>query len=358
MRLAVVHALVVTVVVGLWLWVVFAVRAIADGQTQLALAPLVLLPLLLGQVVAGVTGLSALSSGTVAVTGTFGDIWGGGALTEGLSLFDLPWYAWLIAIPLSLLTLVAVSVLWNHDRRVVPGSVTALVVSWAALPAVYFLGAVVLMGAGQVRLGLTASGLGAGAVTLSLAAWTPLLLAVAGILVELSSRLLAPFLAPVVPRGALARFRAPIGAGPTPQAAPAPGAAVPAPPAPGTGAQPAAPVALGPARPLSPAVRRRLLLGGGTAGALLVVGVAAVIAINVVTSALFSPSRQVDAYLGALEDGRYGQALELAAPNVSHADRVLLTDEIGADTEGRLTAHSVEDVETDGDTATVTVTLE
>lgn len=55
---------------------------------------------------------------------------------------------------------------------------------------------------------------------------------------------------------------------------------------------------------------------------------------------------------------RGGRRIGATPVGVSHADRVLLTDEIGAATEGRLTGHSIETVETDGDTATVAVTLE
>lgn len=106
-------------------------------------------------------------------------------------------------------------------------------------------------------------------------------------------------------------------AGPTPQFAPGPQAVLAAAKGSAAAASGAVPVAgagpeersegaappdaLRPPRTLSAVARTLLLLGAGAAGALLVVGVGALIALSLVTSRAFGPDRQVQASLGAAD---------------------------------------------------------
>ncbi|EWS81745.1 hypothetical protein BF93_15425 [Brachybacterium phenoliresistens] len=384
-RLMAVHALALMVVVGIWIWLAHAVTSIADGEIGAVFAPLFAVPLLLGHLLAYATGLSALSSGSAGISGSVVDLVGGGAATEWFTVFDLEWYVWLPTLLLSLAVVVGVSVLWNHARSIVPGSVAALLISWTALPVVFFVGGIIALVLAHVGISVQASTVGDGRAALSLAPWTPVLFGIAGAVVEVSSRFLAPILAPFVPAAMLSWFRRPAASAATAPSGPVP---VPEtePPAPGQygimpgdagpAADPATPASAAPhqraavpvaapvpapaavARPLSAKARRRVLAGGIAVGTLAVLAVAATIAIGVVSSMFFSPGKQVEAYLGAVQDGDYGQAVSISPPNVSHGQRVLLSDQIGAATEGGISGYTIDSVETEGEIATVTATLE
>ncbi|HJG91434.1 MAG TPA: hypothetical protein K8V81_06885, partial [Brachybacterium massiliense] len=215
-KLATVHALLVTVVAFLAIAVVTTIQALVNGEMPPVIYVILLLPLLGGYVLSYLTGLDMLSalSATSRGAGMLDFLAGGLSGSEYISVFSMPWYAWLGALVLIPVGLCIASLLWQHQRQVVPGNVIALAVSWAALPIAYFIGALALMILGVVSMQVAVSGgflqnerFGA---SLGLAAWTPLLAGVAGVLVELLSRFVAPLVAPYLPGRALSWFRRPL----------------------------------------------------------------------------------------------------------------------------------------------------
>lgn len=378
-RLAAVHAVLLTVVVGAWIWFALAVRLIGDGDAGTAFALLLVAPLLVGQLLAFVPGLSVLSSGTAGLRGSIvemlGDTIGEEATRTTFWIGDLPWYVWLVALLLSLGTTLGVAVLWNRARPAGTPGVLGLVVGLVAVPAGFLLVSLAQLVVGSVSLGASVGNLGSGSVFVALAAWSPAIALLVGALVEVVARFLAPLAAPFIPEVAVRWFRS----GAATAAAPAvadvqgPGGEVPlghshpwqgggpgtsgavgtAPTAPGT-----PPAASAPRRPLSARGRRRLVSGAIGAGSLLVLIVAAVVAYNVLSATVFSPTKKVEAYLEALEAGKFGEATELSPPNAANDQRVLLTDEVGAAVDGGLTGHTVGEVTKEGDSATVAVTLD
>ncbi|MGO1569443.1 MAG: hypothetical protein ACTHXC_15555, partial [Brachybacterium sp.] len=215
-KLATIHALLVTVVAFLAIAVVTTIQALVNGEMPPVIYVILLLPLLGGYVLSYLTGLDMLSalSATSRGAGMLDFLAGGLSGSEYISVFSMPWYAWLGALVLIPVGLCIASLLWQHQRQVVPGNVIALAVSWAALPIAYFIGALALMILGVVSMQVAVSGgflqnerFGA---SLGLAAWTPLLAGVAGVLVELLSRFVAPLVAPYLPGRALSWFRRPL----------------------------------------------------------------------------------------------------------------------------------------------------
>ena len=366
-KLATVHALLVTVVAFLAIAVVTTIQALVNGEMPPVIYVILLLPLLGGYVLSYLTGLDMLSalSATSRGAGMLDFLAGGLSGSEYISVFSMPWYAWLGALVLIPVGLCIASLLWQHQRQVVPGNVIALAVSWAALPIAYFIGALALMILGVVSMQVAVSGgflqnerFGA---SLGLAAWTPLLAGVAGVLVELLSRFVAPLVAPYLPGRALSWFRRPLapaaagatvpGTGATSataEGAPAAAESVPAPvpmhgAASGDVQQPPAPV------PLSPAARKLLIGGGIAVGAALVLVTGLTITFNVVSSTLYSPEKQVEQYLSALQEGDASTAVEISAPNAPSAEQALLTDAIAGAAGERISGFEITGSESDGD---------
>ena len=365
-KLATVHALLVTVVAFLAIAVVTTIQALVNGEMPPVIYVILLLPLLGGYVLSYLTGLDMLSalSATSRGAGMLDFLAGGLSGSEYISVFSMPWYAWLGALVLIPVGLCIASLLWQHQRQVVPGNVIALAVSWAALPIAYFIGALALMILGVVSMQVAVSGgflqnerFGA---SLGLAAWTPLLAGVAGVLVELLSRFVAPLVAPYLPGRALSWFRRPLapaaagatvpGTGATSataEGAPAAAESVPvhgaAAAAAGTDQQAAA------AAPLSPAARKLLIGGGIAVGAALVLVTGLTITFNVVSSTLYSPEKQVEQYLSALQEGDASTAVEISAPNAPSAEQALLTDAIAGAAGERISGFEITGSESDGD---------
>ncbi|MGO1284178.1 MAG: hypothetical protein ACTHUU_03595 [Brachybacterium sp.] len=405
-KLAVTHALFVTVIGFLAITVVTSIQALINGEVPPVLSVILMLPLLGGYVLAYITGFELLSSLSASVTGSglMDSLLGGVSGSEYISVFSLEWYAWLGALVLIPVGLIVAALLWQHQRQVVPNNVLALAVSWLALPVAYFTGALVLMILARLSAQMVVSGgflegerFGA---SVGLAAWTPLLAGVAGVIVELLSRFVMPLVAPYLPGKALSWFRRPLapalagtaaatataGAGPNaaadassapnaqgiptelpggvqqeetpadvPSEQPAAGAAYATVPMGGaagaasadaTSGQPAAaPVQLSPRT-------RKLLIGGGIAGgAALVLIVGITIAFNVVSNTVFSPEKRVEAYLSALQDGNASTAVEISAPNVQTAEQALLTDAIASSAEERISGFEIVGSEEYGDDA-------
>lgn len=392
LKLAVTHALFVTVIGFLAFAVVTSIQALLDGEVPPVISLILLLPVLGGHVLAYLTGFELLSSLSITTTGygMLDSLLGGISGTEYVSVFSLQWYVWLGALVLIPVGLAVAALLWQHQRQVVPHNILALAVSWLALPAAYFTGALALMIVARLSVQMSISGgfadgerLGA---SLGLAAWTPLLAGVAGVLVELLSRFAAPLVAPYIPARALSWFRRPLAPGiaaAAPAAAPAAASLAPQAPAPApadgqaaaaetadaASTSAAAPEAYetvsmngaagapsetsgqagNPPAPLSPRTRKLLIVGGIATGGALVLVIGVAVAVNIVASTVFSPEKQVDAYLGALQAGEASTAVEISAPNLPVAQQVLLTDAIAGAAEQRISGYEIVDVEEYGE---------
>ncbi|MGP9538159.1 hypothetical protein ACT3SP_09105 [Brachybacterium sp. AOP43-C2-M15] len=410
LKLALSHALLLTVLGLVAATVITTVQALIDGRMPPMLAVLLLLPLAGGHVLAVFTGLPMLSAASASVQSPeiMGFLLGDLSGTMRASIFSMPWYVWLIGLLLGLVTLMASSLLWQHQRRVVPDNVIALAVSWAALPIAYFVGGVVLVILAHSSATFQVSGSffdGSQRMSASagLAAWTPFLALLAGVLVEVLSRVVAPLIAPFLPGVMLNWFRRRVapavvtaGAGSAGEIGVAAGAEGAAGAGRAAGAESAAGVApaanadsaagtsggagvrtvpLGatagalagpsvhpsdsgeeaaPRKPLSRGARRALIGGGVGVGAVLVLAVGLTVAYNVVAGSRYAPEKQVEAYLGALEEGDVERAVELAPPNVPTSQQILLTDAVGGAVEGRIDGHRITDVEESEGAARVT----
>jgi hypothetical protein len=107
--------------------------------------------------------------------------------------------------------------------------------------------------------------------------------------------------------------------------------------------------------PTDRARARKALIGVGVVGGL---GLAGLTAVSVAGATAFSPEQRAEAYLDALVDQDAQEALELAPVDEDEASDALLTDEIYGATDDRITGYEITDVETHGDSTTVTVDLE
>lgn len=249
-KLAVSHALILAVLGALAVTVVTTIQALVEGEMPPMLFVLLLLPLIGGQVLAYFTGLPMLSSATASITApdALGFLLGNTSGSVSGTIFDLPWYAWMGGLMLGGLVLVVASLLWQHQRRMVPNNVISLGVGWAALPLTYVAGGIALLVLAQLSGFIQLDGGGflegeqRATAALGLAAWTPALAGLAGVIVELLSRFVAPLVAPLLPAALLDWFRRPlapadVAVGPAPSA-PVPPAGAPYPaPAPAVSAQ-------------------------------------------------------------------------------------------------------------------------
>jgi hypothetical protein len=198
-RLVLVHALAFAVPVGALIVAGAAIGRVVEGEAQSVL------PLLLSLPIWGLTGLALLPGLGMLSVPMHLNLQGGveefgvERTDEFLWFFDLPWYGWIPLVLIALLMPVLVSMLWHRDRRIEPGNVLALVVSWAALPLAYFGTSVVLLAlvwtSAQAQMGFV----GDIVVTVGLAPWMPLIAFCVGLLVEMLARFGAPFVDRFVP---------------------------------------------------------------------------------------------------------------------------------------------------------------
>lgn len=418
LRLAALHAVTVALVVGAVMWIVTFVQAAgsSDGPGSILLV-LLAVPLLAGPLLGLLAGWSLLSTVNVSASADLGLLsLGSGSSSEGASIFSLPWYVWLIVLVISFAVTALMALPWSYGRRIVPNSVVALGVSWLALPAAYFIGSLLLMAVAYtsftlgVRASLFSTDTSGGLdMSIGLAAWTPLLALLTGCFVEVISRFLAPLVVGVLPPAALSWFRggardaavaaSPAMPAPVTEAAVAPqigyGASALAPVQPAASAPPASSVSVsapsGPAAggagtaastvpmtgvtvplggagalgaqegasrvPMSKRAKRIILLVIALFAAAVIALVGAVVAVNVIGSTVFGPSKQVEEYLDALVAGDAAKATTLADPNVPTAQRVLLTDPVASKAKDRISSYDITDVEVDGKSAQVTAKL-
>jgi hypothetical protein len=205
--------------------------------------------------------------------------------------------------------------------------------------------------------------------TVGLAAWTFIIFAVLGALVEAAAIYLAPQLIPLLPASLVARI--PRAAGAASAVATAPGAASTVPGATVESdeatseklgavgvAEDTAVTPVPYAEPMSPERKKKVVRILAIVGAAIVLVVGAAVAISVVNSTVYSPKNQVEAYLDNLIDGNASAVLEAVDVDAANASRVLLTDEVLSATDGGITGYKISDVTVSGDTATITAELD
>ncbi|MCS6711823.1 hypothetical protein JSY14_07230 [Brachybacterium sp. EF45031] len=370
LRLVAAHALTVTALATLIAAVAMTVQGVRDDTPTAGLMLLLMSPLLLGQLIAHSTGLASLSSSYVSA-GMVTSLDSATRETQRANIFDLPWWAWLATLVIGALLLLAASVLWAAGRTRVPNSLVAQISSWLALPLAYLFGGLVAMPLAHAGFSGAMESMGEMGVlrgSVGIAGWTPLLFLLVGAAVELVSRLAGSALVPYVPPRMFSWLRT---TGRTPAESTAAATPGPVSGAAGAGATSdaasgnaasdttagAEPVAFAPAKQLSPAARKRLRLGLALTGGALLLLIGAIVGINVLSSTMYGPSKQVEQYLTALEDGDAKTASELVDPNVPTKQRALLTNEIAGKAQNRISAHEITKVETEGDTATVLATV-
>jgi len=232
--------------------------------------------------------------------------------------------------------------------------------------------------------------------TVGLAAWTFIIFAILGALVEAAATYLAPLLIPLLPAMLRARLtRATFVAAPATAAgtaAAAPGAAAATPSGPAYAPAPGAPAAtayltgdgstadasapadgsspewasassapadaLPVVEPMTPERKKKVVIVLASIGAAIVLVVGASIALSIVNSTVYSPANQVESYLDDLIDGNGTAAFEAGNLGVDGSSHVLLTDEVLGATDGRITDYSITDTSVSGDNAMVTVDVE
>lgn len=279
--------------------------------------------------------LYALVWGPTLALGAFamGHVGAVTAAGETAFAWDLGWFPGIVLPLLAVVLTLVASIAW-HLRRGQDRAWLADPASWATLPVSYGVGALLVCMVSTVRLTGALFGVDSG-ITYSGAYWLIPVLVVWGAATEALSRSVAPALAGALP-GAVAKRLA---AGP----------AHPQPPAPS-----------GPTQriPLSPADKARARKGLIAAAVIGGAGLLGILVVSIVGSTLADPEKRAEAYLDAVVAGDIDQVLELAPVDEDEASLALLTDDIYAAADDRITGYEITDVEESGDTVTVTVDLE
>lgn len=212
-RLVLVHALAFAVPVGLLAVAAGAIVQIVDGEGRSVLGALLALPLWGPTALALLPGLGMLVVPVRAsARGDVGDLGLGSGITpqsgtQNLWFVDLPWYVWLPMVLIALLVPLLIALLWHRDREIPAGNVIAQVTSWAALPLAYTFCSLVLLALVHVRVDAEMGFLGAMGVSMSLAAWMPVVAFLLGLAVEVIARFGAPFVDRFVPDPLVNWFR-------------------------------------------------------------------------------------------------------------------------------------------------------
>lgn len=279
--------------------------------------------------------LYALVWGPTLALGAFamGHVGAVTAAGETAFAWDLGWFPGIVLPVMAVLFTLVASLAW-HLRRGQDRDWLANPASWATLPILYAVGALLVCMVSTVRLSGALFGVDGG-ITYSGAYWLIPVLAVWGAVTEALSRFVAPALAGSLPRGVARRL--------------ATGPAHPLPPAP-----------TGPAQriPLSPADKARARKGLIAVAVVGGAGLLGVLVVSIVGSTLADPEKRAEAYLDAVVAGDLDEVLELAPVDDDEASPALLTDEVYAAADDRITGYEITDVEELGDTITVTVDLE
>lgn len=274
--------------------------------------------------------------------------YGFGADVAGSGPAGAAWAALALALVCTLVTGIAVLI-----RR---GRVASTdVLSWIPVPAAFLGLGLLLLPLLTAQAGFDVPGVASGQYVFAPTWWSPAVFLAWGLLVEVCARFLAPHLLPFVPARLqrLARLYSPESA--------ASGTAhsgsqqidgTPASGSPeldpqvhrsGTGAAGG-----------SAAGKKRVLVALSAVGAVIVLAVASVVAVNAVKA---GPDKLVREYVQALVDGDAEKALAILDPDIPNEDRVLLTNQVFGAAENRIEGFSVLSSKVSGESAVVHVEL-
>jgi hypothetical protein len=347
------YVIVLGVLLGVTLIIVVPIKA---GAAALLVAPL-WLPTIVGDAIAALN-LSVLSIG------------GGIASLPGVSsvsfsmLGNTPWWTALIAIVVNIALLVVVATIlrlrradnslgsWPNWLTTVVGfavvgilvSVLSSVAAWSHIDA----GALGSDGgsAGIVGEGIALfSSLASTSATFGPAAWTVLVFALVGAIVELLAIFVSPLLLGLLPvtlvsRGS--RFFAKVGIPISAESAVAG----------------SAPLVPSEAIPMTPERRRLVVIIVAIVGSVVAVVILAVVAISIVNAVVLTPQVQVQNYLAAIQSKDAEGAIAIGDVNAARSSRALLTDAVLKKTAGGLTGYQVLSTTRSGDVANVLVRLD
>lgn len=278
-------------------------------------------------------------------------VYGFGADVAGSDAAAGAWAALALALACTVVT--GIAVLLRRGR-----ATTTDILSWIPVPAAFLVLGLLLMPLLTAQAGFDVPGLASGQFLLAPAWWSPAVFLVWGLLVEVVARFLAPYLLPFVPARLqrLARvFPARSAEAPT-----APSWPVQASPEAATGTAPASSSGYGPApesgmaRELSARGKKRALVALSAVGAVVVLAVGSVVAVNAVKA---GPDQLVREYVQALVDGDAEKALGILDPDIPNEERVLLTNEVFRAAGNRVEGFEVLSSKVSGESAVVHVEL-
>jgi hypothetical protein len=293
---------------------------------------------------------------------------------------SLPAWATIVVVVLNLALIAAIGLIVALRQRAVPATRST---AWASVVVAFALAGVVVSALGSVLIwaradlsglgsllttqsGSASTGAGAfGSLNLIIgpAAWTFLLFAIVGALVQVSAIWVSPVVLPLLPASIVSRATrsfvpavvAPVVITPTTDAAtteaPTTDAATteyPTLPL-GATAAPLAPAAA--VTPMDPKRKRRLQIILGSVGGAIVLIILIVVAVSIINSTVFSPQNQAQHYLDSVVAKDASKALD--AGQVSSKSAPLLTDSVLHATSGGITAYSITSTTVTGDRAVI-----
>ncbi|WP_156351642.1 hypothetical protein [Agreia sp. Leaf210] len=311
-----------------------------------------------GQLSAGGTLMQAIGTGTPS------SIWIGSA------------DPWVVVVDV-VLVIVLIAVAGTLLRVLRASRPMAPVAAWASSVGAFALVGLLISLFGSVAASGSVGGFVSGSLTVGPAAYTFLLFAALGALVEVVSRYVAGYVLGVLPAGFVARLNrvalrfvssTPPASLARPHVSVAPFAGAPevgepvvtdpnaATSAPATTASPA--VTTPPTNPLDPRTKKRIVVGSIVAGSVIVVAVLASVGLSIANGVVNAPQAKVSEYLDALVEGDASRALQLSDVDAPNSERLLLDDEIFRAAAGRITSYDITSVTTSGDTANVTAEVD
>ncbi|MBK4347295.1 hypothetical protein [Lacisediminihabitans changchengi] len=354
---ALLSAIPVSVLYAVVVAIIVSVAAVISVAVNGGGSALIASPLWLPTV--ALNGLALVNFSVLGVSGPLTGYPGFSALATSVSLpGSMPWWVLVIAIVLNLSIVVAVATVLRLRRASTGATVT---INWFSTAVVFAAVGSVVSLLGSILLwshvdtsaisGQDSGLLGAGALLASSVAstwasvgpagWTIFVFVLLGVVVEVAAIWVAPVVISLVKPAALDRanrFLTRVGVPLAPAGQVVPGVAA--------------------VSELSPERRRRAIIIGSSVGGVVAVVVLAAVAISVVNATVFSPQRQVEAYLSALESGHAKDALALGHVDVGEAGLELLTDRALAATSTRITGHTALSGTITGDNAYVSTRAE
>jgi hypothetical protein len=385
--------LAVLVTLGLLIW------SVVTGGIDALLTAFFWLPTLV------VDGLGLVNLAPVSLSGGLADLAGSGGSSSSYWMpASLPGWATILILIVNLTLIVITGIVLRLRRAQL---MLSAAVSWVTTIISFAVAGIVVPILGGIALwtSIDTSGLGEGldgllggvgamiesasaaSGTVGLAAWTFIVFAALGALVETVSLFAAPTLIQLVPvavLGRVGRVTAVVGvpfampgavpAGTVPTGAEPVGAGAAA--APLAGASAVSSAVSGPSTvdgeapvaattpaatatvPMDPAKKRRVLIVLASAGGALVLVLGAAVAVSIVNQVVFSPEHRVESYLDAVVAKDASAALAIGDIDATQGEqRVLLTDDLLKATEGGITGYAITESKITNGYAVITVDL-